>query len=137
MHEYQYIRLTWHLFLTGVLFYLLLGFHLVEYVYLLAWVPDAPLMTTAALLFHTFVMIRGYRVWKGNNNIHPEEWKRIMFFLFWYLLDVIAICLLQHHILHESFAWGTVLFFLVLTMINVIYYAKKKYLFWLEENMTE
>lgn len=137
MHEYQYIHLTWHLFLTGVLFYLLLGFHLVEYVYLLAWVMDAPVMTTAVLLFHTFVMVRGYRVWKGNNDIHPEEWKRIMFFLLWYMLDVIAICMLQHHIFHGSFAWGTVLFFLVLTGINVIYYARKKYLFWLEENMTE
>lgn len=136
MHEYQYIRLTWHLFFTGFLLYLLCGFHLIEYLYLLAWVPDRPVLTTLVLLFHTFVLIRGYRVWKGNCDIHPAEWKRIMFFLMWYQLDITLICVLQYLVLHGSFAWETILFFLVLTVINLIYYVKKKYLFWLEENLT-
>lgn len=137
MHEYQYVRLTWHLFFTGFVMLLMAGFHMIEYIYLFAWIPDQPLLTTAVLLFHTFVLIRGYRVWKNNCSIHPQEWKRIMFFLIWYFLDAAAICFLQHAVLHVPFSWATVLFFLILTVLNLIYYLRKKYLFWLEENMTE
>lgn len=137
MHEYQYVRLTWHLFFTGFLFYIMAGFHIIEFIYLLAWVPDEPVMTTAVLMFHMFVLVRGYRVWKNNCSIHPEEWKRIMFFLVWYELDIIAVCFLQHIVLHTAFPWATVLFFLIVTIANMIYYLKKKYLFWLDENLID
>ena len=110
---------------------------MIEYIYLLAWTPDMPVVSIAVLMFHTFVLVRGYRVWKYNCSIHPEEWKRIMFFLMWYELDIIAVCALQHLITKDPFARETVIFFLILTVLNMIYYVKKKYLFWLDENMTE
>lgn len=60
-----------------------------------------------------------------------------MWFLLWYQLDIITICFLQHIVLNTPFPWQTVLFFLVLTIANMIYYLRKKYLFWLDENLID